>query len=261
MAQSKLDKPGPEHALQIFVGGGGSPDRVGLRGEMIDLPVIIGQNTAVKKFKAKKSATDTVWTIKSGQDGARRNSIGQLEPALVEFLEQAFTSERLIGLIVDKESGTLFLNESTLPPIEGQDLSALAQSVTDISIPEFEDKPSDDYWTADKTARELNVAKSTITRQVKTNKVVGFKLFKNGLYIPKDQFDGGMVISGVENILAIFEFDHHEAWRFLSSSLFYGDKNPRPIDRLRNARTEAERADCLSELGSAKRGFEFGDFS
>ena len=128
--------------------------------------------------------------------------------------------------------------------LAGQDLAALA----DASMPEtpppvhdFDIPPDDACFTAAEAARLLGVAKSTVTRRIGKNELIGFRVFKNALRIPRDQFRNGDVVDGVADILALFRIDspdgetpvdHKTAWTFLASTVYPGDAAPRPIDRL-----------------------------
>ena len=103
------------------------------------------------------------------------------------------------------------------------------------------------------------VAKSTITRKIKANELIGFKLFKNALYVPREQINGKSMIKGISDVLLMFDNDHHETWNFLSAKLFYGEPLERPIDKLKTVKSTTELKDCLKELKAAKQGFDYGD--
>ena len=122
------------------------------------------------------------------------------------------------------ETGSI--NVVTQSVLEGQDLGGLATATTPhglVSTQAF-DLPRDDvYLTAAETARFLGVAKSTVTRRIEKAGLIGFRVFKNALRIPRDQFKNGDVVDGVPNILALFEIvteggetavDHKGAWAF-----------------------------------------------
>lgn len=184
----------------------------------------------------------------------------KMRQELMAILERIVDPEISVDLTLDMASGSISLAVEMEPALEGQDLSALTGEAPKISTPVFDDIPFDDeYWSAEEAASNLGSAKSTITRHIKSNKLIGFKLFKNALYVPREQFDGKSMIKGVLEVLEMFDFDHRETWRFLSSSLFYGDATPRPIDRLRSMRPSDDLQACLSELKLAKHGFDYGD--
>ena len=74
-----------------------------------------------------------------------------------------------------------------------------------------------------------------------------------------DQF--GNDTPGIDQVVSWFEGNHRQAWFFLSSNLFYGDEQPRPIDRLQALhRGDREAlAKCLAELERAKCSHDHGD--
>ncbi len=131
------------------------------------------------------------------------------------------------------------------------------------------DLPLDDsYLTAAGVARFLGVAKSTVTRRIEKNELVGFRVFKNALRIPKDQFMNGDVVDGLADILALFAIDgengetvidHKTAWAFLGSTVYPGDAAPRPIDRLRAASPQRSTGAVVAELARVKRSLDHGD--
>lgn len=209
----------------------------------------------IKEVALPKHAQGSFSTTTSVKGLPKRN----IDKDLVALLEDISDPEIAVDLTLDVDSGTISLGVQIEPSLVGQDLSALMAPKDAAPFPEFEDEPFDDlYWTADEAASELGVAKSTITRRIKANELIGFKLFKNALHVPREQFDGKLTIKGLSAVLAMFDFDHYEAWSFLSSSVFYGDPHPRPIDKLKAARS-ADLEACLDEIKLAKAGFEYGD--
>ena len=167
------------------------------------------------------------------------------------------------------ETGSI--NVVTQSLLEGQDLGGLATATTPhglVSTQAF-DLPRDDvYLTAAETARFLGVAKSTVTRRIEKAGLIGFRVFKNALRIPRDQFKNGDVVDGVPNILALFEIvteggetavDHKGAWAFLNSTIYPGDTAPRPIDRLRTASSRRPTKTVVAELALAKQSLDYGD--
>ena len=126
----------------------------------------------------------------------------------------------------------------------------------------------DAYFTAPAAARYLGVDRSTVTRRVARNQLVGFTIFKRALRIPKDQFLGPDVLPGVVEVLALFAFrsigspdaiDHRSAWAFLSGDLYHGDAAPRPIDRLQAAAANGTTRLVLQDLIRAKESLDRGD--
>ena len=152
--------------------------------------------------------------------------------------------------------------------LRGEDLEELRRNAARFSPPEPSapaDLPSDAYLTAAAAAELLRVAKSTVTRRIAQNQLIGFRAFTHALRIPKDQFDGDDVVPGVPDVLALFTrsmdqtVDHRAAWAFLNSDLFRGNPDPRPIDRLRNAAATGTTSTLLSELARTKESLDRGD--
>ena len=152
--------------------------------------------------------------------------------------------------------------------LRGEDLDELRRNAARFPPPEPAaplDLPSDAYLTAAEAAERLHVAKSTVTRRIAQNRLIGFREFTRALRIPKDQFDGEDVVRGVPDVLALFArspdqpVDHRAAWAFLNSDLFHGDADPRPIDRLRTAAATGAISALLSELASTKESLDRGD--
>lgn len=124
------------------------------------------------------------------------------------------------------------------------------------------------YFTAPAAARYLGVDRSTITRRVGHNQLIGFTVFKRTLRIPKEQFLESDVIPGILDVLTLFpnpkttsrsSVDHRSAWAFLAGDLFHGDPNPRPIDRLRAAAATGTTELVLADLVRAKESLDRGD--
>lgn len=190
--------------------------------------------------------------------------------ALIEAYEKAIEEIKALGklkdpdialeLTFDEDDGSIFLDVDSEPPLKGQDLSTLVEAPDDQArAEEFSAPLDDDYLTALDASKALGVDKSTITRRIKANELIGFRLFKNALRIPKDQIKDGSVVGGVKKIIDLFDGDHKAAWYFLSSEIYYGDAAPRPIDRLRAARTKAQTEQVLKDLKAAKDAQDFGD--
>jgi len=183
-----------------------------------------------------------------------------LDPDLLQIVDEIEDPEIALDLTMDMESGVVSLAVEMEPVLVGQDLSMLAKAGATDEFPTFDDEPFDEsYWSADEAATALNVAKTTITRRIKKNELIGFRLFKNALYVPKEQMAGQVPIKGLAEVLALFENEHYEAWKFLTAPVFYGEANARPIDRLKAIKTEEAMKSCLAELETAKAGFDYGD--
>lgn len=163
------------------------------------------------------------------------------------------------------------INVGTESVLEGQDLSGLATPTMPHGPGPAQafDLPRDDgYLTAADTAKFLGVAKSTVTRRIEKGGLIGFRVFKNALRIPEDQFKNGDVVDGVPEILALFEIvteggeiavDHKGAWVFLNSTIYPGDSAPRPIDRLRTVSPRRPTRTVVAELALAKQSLGHGD--
>ena len=142
-----------------------------------------------------------------------------IDNELVEILEMVGDPDLSVDLTLNMDSGTVSLAVEMGPALVGQDLSALAEGAKEQSFPTFEDEPFDDeFWSAEEAGAHFGVAKSTITRRIKSNELIGFKLFKNALYVPKEQIEGKTTIKGISEVLEMFAFEHHLTWNFLTST-------------------------------------------
>lgn len=186
------------------------------------------------------------------------------------------TRHATLDVFFDTLSGSCRAELSTPPEphgpdsavLRGEDLDELRRNAASFSPPEPSaptDLASDAYLTAAAAAELLRVAKSTVTRRIAQNQLIGFRAFTHALRIPKDQFDGDDVVPGVPDVLALFRrsldqtVDHRAAWAFLNSDLFRGAPDPRPIDRLRNAAATGATSTLLSELARTKESLDRGD--
>ena len=197
----------------------------------------------------------------------------QLKDAIKELSipRDAYDIDLFLGLSVDPSDESLSIDVTTEPVLEGEDLTTLAAAPEPESSPQVEDfhVPLDDvHFTASKAARFLGVDKSTVTRRIRNNELIGFRIFKNALRIPRDQFKNGDVIEGIADMLCLFEthsadgrtfLDHKAAWTFLASTIYPGDAAPRPIDRLRATSTDMPVSAVLEELTLAKQSLDYGD--
>ena len=188
-------------------------------------------------------------------------------PSAPPTAEPAPTGDATLDLVFDTISRSCHIELPTAPELRGQDLAELRHNAERFPPPEpfaQADLPSDAYLSAAAAAERLGVAKSTVTRRVALNRLIGFRLFTRALKIPKDQFLGADVVPGVPDVLALFTGplnspDHKAAWTFLNSRLFHGDDDPRPIDRLRAAAGTSATPALLSELALAKESLDRGD--
>ena len=86
------------------------------------------------------------------------------------------------------------INVGTDSVLEGQDLSRLATPSTPhgpIPAQAFDLPRHDICLTTARAAKFLGVAKSTVTRRIEKGGLIGFRVVKNALRIPKDQFKNG----------------------------------------------------------------------
>lgn len=161
-----------------------------------------------------------------------------------------------------KEDGTISFDVESDTALVGDDLSAL-ETITQVdeALAEFDDPEADDFVSAQDIADELRVDKTTITRRIKNNRLLGYQGFKRDWLIPRTQFKGGNVVPGIAEMIALFDNEHRETWFFLSSKFFYGDDNPRPIDRLRALKRSDKAAleACITELKAMKSSYDHGD--
>lgn len=186
--------------------------------------------------------------------------------AMVEMTKLG--SMRSVDIALDLTVGALSADIDADALLEGQDLSTLTSDdpTRASSVPQIELSTDESYLTAAEVAAMLGVAKSTVTRRIEKGDLIGFRGFKKSLHIPKDQFINGDMVAGISEILALFEyedggtaFDHKQAWKFLSSTLYPGDWAPRPIDRLRAASRERQTQTIVAELTLVKESLDYGD--
>ena len=197
----------------------------------------------------------------------------QLKDTLEKLSSPQSTSDIdvFLGLSLDPTDESLSIDVTTEPVLEVEDLATLAASPTAAPSPRVEDfhVPLDDvYFTASRAAELLGVNKSTITRRIRKNELIGFRIFKNALRIPKDQFKDGDVVDGIADVLSLFEshseegntfVDHKSAWAFLDSTIYPGNVAPRPIDRLRDTSIDRPVSAVLAEIVLAKQSLDYGD--
>lgn len=187
------------------------------------------------------------------------------------FNEPPSQPDTTLDLIFDGSTDTWHVECSPGPELRGESLADLRRGAPPLPQPretQGYELPRDAYYTAPAAARHLQVDRSTITRRVARDELIGFTVFKRALRIPKDQFLGLDVVPGVPEALALFtrptcgsehRIDHKSAWAFLAGDLFHGDPDPRPIDRLRSASGQGTTDTVLTELARAKESLDRGD--
>ncbi|WP_159087087.1 helix-turn-helix transcriptional regulator [Loktanella sp. Alg231-35] len=218
----------------------------------------------VRLWKGHNSGREIVKEVSLPKRGHRpdrsKRAKKGVDPDLLKILDQVEDPEISVDLTLNMENGTVSLAVEMEPTLVGQDLSALTGTAAETDFPTFDDEPFDDeFWSADEAAAALGVAKSTITRRIKSNELIGFRQFKNALYVPREQVDGKTLVRGIAEVLEMFSFAHHDAWQFLTTELFYGEPQSRPLDKLKGAKTDTALIACLAEIKVAKEGFDFGD--
>ena len=180
----------------------------------------------------------------------------------------SFENGASIDIVVD-ESGNASLDLGQPLALEGEDLATLKRKDIEPST-EFHasDTRVDSFFSASEAAGLLGVAKSTVTRKVDRNEVLGFRVFTNALRIPVEQFVDGSVVPGIPQVLAMFTeemmdgeryTDHRGAWYFLNTAIFPGDSAPRPIDRLKASMGNRETNSVIKELSLVKNSLDHGD--
>ena len=184
-----------------------------------------------------------------------------LEADLLKVLDEIEDPDIAVDLTMDMRNGAVSLALQMEVPLVGEDLSAIVEASDDdeYDYPKFRDEPFDDsYWSVAEAAKALGVAKSTITRRIKANQIIGFRLFKNAIYVPREQFVRQVPVKGVLEVLKFSGYNHVWTWKFLDSSVFYGEEKDRPIDRLKACRTEKTLKSCLAQLEWYYVGFAGG---
>ena len=154
-------------------------------------------------------------------------------------------------------------------PLEGESLLTLGeQDVASWPPPAVSAPPAGAFLSAGGAAKLLGVAKSTVTRKIEKNKVVGFRSFTNALRVPAEQFVQGDVVTGIPEVLDMFaddssdgetHADHKGAWNFLTTTVYPGDAEPRPIDRLKAGMRSQKGRDVVAELRRVKESLDYGD--
>lgn len=182
--------------------------------------------------------------------------------------EKALAAVASIDLVAD-DSGNVTLNASQAMSLEGEDLATLqGQDMEPSTKIQPSDRRDDKFLSAAEAASLLGVAKSTVTRKVDKNEVLGFRAFTKALRIPAEQFVDGTVIIGIPDVLGMFTeeaidgepyTDHRGAWYFLNTVVYPGNTTPRPIDRLKACVGSKASHDVILELTRIKESLDRGD--
>ncbi len=245
---------------------------------------LLAKTHPIRIFEASGAGRTKVLDLPSGIAGGLAT-----EPQLVAFRDMArLVAEKCggggwrqaalavsgagIDFTVDPDDCSLRIDVGDENILAGEDLAALVASVDPTGetapAPGFGPQTVDDgYLTASEAASMLGVAKSTVTRRIEKDEMVGFRMFKNALRVPREQFLDGNVVPGIPEILALFgtdtasagRIDHKAAWMFLESTIYAGDAEPRPVDRLRAAAGTARTGNAVVELALAKESLDYGN--
>lgn len=212
------------------------------------------------------------WPISHGASDVRgANALLVVRDALAHGADSApQTRDSVLEISVARGIGTWAIDLVKPQRLQGEDLGQLQAGAPTSAIASGlqSDLLGEAYLSAAEAAKSLGVAKSTITRRVERNEMVGFRTFKQALRIPRDQLLDGDVVPGIREVLLLFArpgvsgkdgVDHKSAWLFLGGEIFHGDSDPRPIDRLRRAARSATTEQTVAELGRVKRSVDRGD--
>lgn len=218
-------------------------------------------------------ADATKWPILADASDVRgANALLMVRDALAHDAESApQMRDSILEISVTQDTGTWAIDLVKPQRLRGEDLGQLHANVPTYPIASGlrSDFPGKAYLSAAEAAGRLGVAKSTITRRIERNEMIGFRAFKQALRIPKDQFLDGDVVPGVRDVLSLFTrpgvsgkdtVDHKSAWLFLGAELFRGDSDTRPIDRLLGAARTATTEQVLAELVRVKGSLDRGDY-
>ena len=192
----------------------------------------------------------------------------RLPPLVFETVKSALPAGTGIDFVVE-DSGCVSVAIGQPPVLGGENLAALGQQeVPPSPEPPIPSAVADAFLSAAGAADLLGVAKSTVTRRVEKNEVIGFRTFTNALRIPTEQFVDGVVVAGIPEVLSMFtersvcgetHTDHKGAWDFLSTTVYPGTGAPRPIDRLRAGMRSRTSAEVVADLAGAKESLDYGD--
>ena len=96
----------------------------------------------------------------------------------------------------------------------------------------------DELISADEAARRLSVSRATVYNWVDSQRLLGWRLTRQGTLIPAEQIVGpGELVPGIDRVLEILS-DPRAAWRFLSEESPFFDTPQRPIDALKAGKVD-----------------------
>jgi excisionase family DNA binding protein len=91
----------------------------------------------------------------------------------------------------------------------------------------------DELIGAEEAARRLGVSRATVYNWVDSQRLLGWRLTRQGTLIPAEQILGrGEVVPGIDRVLEILP-EPRTAWRFLKEESAFFDTPMRPIDALK----------------------------
>ncbi len=215
------------------------------------------------------SEVDGFWSELSSAAGIPRSSLKSLGASpSYEVGVAALARVASIDFVAD-DFGNVSASMGLAPPLEGESLLTLGEEgVVPLPEPAVSAAPAGPFLSAAGAADLLGVAKSTVTRKIEKNEVVGFRRFTNALRVPAEQFVQGDVVTGIPEVLDMFadessggetHADHKGAWEFLTATVYPGDAAPRPIDRLKAGMRSRKGDDVIAELRRVKESLDYGD--
>ncbi len=90
----------------------------------------------------------------------------------------------------------------------------------------------------EEAARRLQVSRATVYNWIESQRLIGWRLTRQGTLIPAEQIVGpGEIVSGIEQILDLLP-DPRAAWRFLTEESPYFETPQRPLDVLKAGKVE-----------------------
>jgi excisionase family DNA binding protein len=90
----------------------------------------------------------------------------------------------------------------------------------------------------DEAATRLRVSRATIYNWIDAGRLIGWRLTRQGTYIPVEQIVGpGELVAGIDKVLELIP-DPRAAWRFLDEPSQHFDTPQRPIDVLKAGRIQ-----------------------
>ena len=234
------------------------------------ISALLGKSPGVKVDPLVAHATK--WPILHGGSDVRgANALLMVRDALAHGTDSTpQTRDSILEISVDPGIGTWSIDLVSPRRLQGEDLGQLHANAPTAPIASGlqSDFSGEAYLSAAEAASCLGAAKSTVTRRIERNEMIGFRAFKQALRIPKDQLLDGDVVPGIRDVLLLFArpgvsgkdaVDHKSAWLFLGGELFRGESDPRPIDRLRGAARTATTEHVVAELIRVKGSMDRGD--